>query len=129
MNLAYIRESFDTFFNKAGELSRQLAFAGIAIIWIFKTDEHTGIKIPGDLYTPLSLFCVGLLADLFQHLYGAVAWGIVLKICNKIHDNHQVKVSSVINIPTWFFFIFKVVSILLGHYCLLFFLLEKINFR
>jgi len=38
MNLQDYRDDFYTYSGKASDISRQLAFAGIAIIWIFKKE-------------------------------------------------------------------------------------------
>jgi hypothetical protein len=52
MTLGEIKESFYAISGQVSDLTRKLALAGIAIIWIFKT---TGTNnIPKDLYLPLS---------------------------------------------------------------------------
>jgi hypothetical protein len=41
----YQKDSYE-FSGKASEISRQLAFAAIAVIWLFKTDTPTGNDYP-----------------------------------------------------------------------------------
>ena len=126
MKLSYIRASFDTFSGKVSDLTRQLGLAGIAIIWIFKIDNKTGLTLPKELYLPLVSFCAGLLIDLLQYLYGAVAWGLILGTSKKTKDNDEIKVAEWINIPTWVFFVIKVLACLFAYVLLLLFVIHKI---
>jgi hypothetical protein len=48
------------FSGKASDISRQLAFAAIAVIWLFKIDTPTGnITIPPDLILARLFDCIG----------------------------------------------------------------------
>lgn len=38
--------------DKSSEINRQLAFAGIAIIWVFKTDSGGRQIVPNELFLP-----------------------------------------------------------------------------
>jgi len=127
MKLSYVRNSFDTFSGKVSDLSRQFAFAGIAVIWIFKVDNKTKYNLPIELYRPLYLFCFGLLTDLFQYVYGTVAWGIVLRVCKKYKENEEISIKRAINIPTWILFVFKVLFLLLAYYYVLNFMIVKFD--
>ena len=40
MKLSDYRETYYEFSGKASDVTRQLAFAGIAIVWIFKIEEY-----------------------------------------------------------------------------------------
>jgi hypothetical protein len=58
---------------KASDISRQLAFAAIAVVWLFKTDTPTGqITIPPDLIWPGILIVAALAADLLQYVAGSL---------------------------------------------------------
>jgi len=126
MKLTYVRGSFDAFSGKVSDLSRQLALAGIAIIWIFKIDNKVRFNLPNDLYWPLYFLCLSLLTDLFQYIYGTIAWGIVLRNCGKDEDDDNLKVSPRINTPTWILFMLKVLLLLISYYYLLKFLVNKV---
>ena len=52
MKLQGYRADFYTYSGKASDLSRQLAFAGIALIWLFKKDDAGRLSIPPDLVMP-----------------------------------------------------------------------------
>lgn len=59
---------------KVSELIRQFGFAGIAIIWVFKT-EAAGRQIIARGFLPAGLLLVlGLAADLFQYAAGVWIW-------------------------------------------------------
>ena len=65
MNLQDYRDDFYTYSGKASDISRQLAFAGIAIIWIFKKKvPATGLTVPSELILPGILIVLALGVDL-----------------------------------------------------------------
>jgi hypothetical protein len=67
--------AYDTYSSKASEISRQLCFAGIAVIWIFRTGDKTGgILFSNSLLWPLGGFVVSLAFDLLQYVAGAILW-------------------------------------------------------
>jgi hypothetical protein len=77
--LSHFREKEYYYFSgKASELCRNLAFAGIAIIWIFKVDK-TGMSIDKKLILPLISFVATLAFDLFQYLWGTIIWGFFVR--------------------------------------------------
>ena len=70
------RKDFYEFSGKASDITRQLAFAAIAVIWLFKTDAPTGeITIPPALILPGILIVASLAADLLQYVAASLIWG------------------------------------------------------
>ena len=62
---------------KASDVSRQLAFAGLAVVWIFKTDvKNGGPKIPTEFVPATIVLILALTFDLFQYVSATVVWGI-----------------------------------------------------
>ena len=107
------------------ELSRNLSFAGIAVIWVLKVGEQTG----GIIYTPalilpLFFFVLSLASDLFQYIYKTFIWGVLNKIYwEKYEDNdYEVEVSPWINTPTNIFFLIKIAAVVVGYVTLLHYL-------
>jgi len=49
------------------KLTRQLAFAGIAIVWIFKVNENGVVRMPNQLVWPTNFLCATLLLDFFHN--------------------------------------------------------------
>ena len=70
--LEEVRNIFYTYSGKASEIIRNLSLAGIAIVWILKTDDTQ--EIPQTLIYPLISFVLSLLFDLIQYLFGGVFW-------------------------------------------------------
>jgi hypothetical protein len=74
-----IKDAWDlhrTTYKQASDINRQLGFAGIAIIWVFKTET---MKIPGELIWPGILLVVALACDLLQHFIHSVIWHFYLR--------------------------------------------------
>lgn len=59
---------------KASEINRNLALAGIAVIWIFKVGEGPRQSLPAELVPPTLILVCGLAFDLLQYLVTAFAW-------------------------------------------------------
>lgn len=74
MILQDYRETFYTFSGKASDLNRQLAFAGIAIIWLFKKDNLAGLSIPRELLWPGVLIVLSLGLDMLHYVVASVIW-------------------------------------------------------
>jgi hypothetical protein len=74
MKLQDYRDTFYTFTGKASDISRQLAFAAIAVIWLFKSDEKGQLSIPNELVLPGILVVSALTLDLLQYCLGAGIW-------------------------------------------------------
>ena len=75
MKLKEYKDTFYYFSGKASDISRQLAFAGIAVIWLFRLNVIPP-KIPSDLLIPLALLVSALFFDLAQYGTGTIIWGV-----------------------------------------------------
>ena len=75
MKLKDCRETFYEFSGKLSDNARNLAFAGIAIVWIFKQEENGSYTIADGLKTAMLLFVVSLSLDLLQYIYQTIVWG------------------------------------------------------
>ncbi len=64
MKLSELLKSKFNFTTKTSDNNRKLAFAGIAIIWIFKKENNT---LSADLIIPFILFAISLLLDILQY--------------------------------------------------------------
>lgn len=115
MKIEEIRANSQTYSTKLSEICRQLCFAGIAVVWIFKVGgDSGGITYDGKLIYPLGAFILALLLDLLQYLYGDYAW---TKLGNSMDENNQAEkdVDSKINCPTTLLFYLKVMFVVLGY--------------
>ena len=76
MTLEEAREHYYSHSGQASSAARQLAFAGIAAVWILSTDNDLiPVEFSG-LLLPLLLFVSGIFFDLVQYYYLASFWGI-----------------------------------------------------
>jgi hypothetical protein len=80
-----VEDQISYYTQKAGDLSRQLGLAGIAVIWLFKISNQqvnasTQVLLPESLHLPLILIVVSLALDSFQYLLGIVIWGYIVAV-------------------------------------------------
>ncbi|WP_441004599.1 hypothetical protein [Pseudocolwellia agarivorans] len=103
-------------------VSRQLAFAGIAVIWIFVIKKDGQVTINDQLIFPLGCFVLGLTFDLLQYMYASAAWGYFNRqkeLDPNITKDTDFKAPRIINWPTILFFWGKSVSIIIGYMIIL----------
>ncbi len=123
MKLSKYRETYYDYSGKVSDVARQLSFAGIVVIWIFKTGDNTDLKVPSNLILPLALFSFALACDLLQYIMATVIWG-------SFHRYHEKKLTNLSEDPdltapyyfTWpitSFFILKLMSVIAGYLILL----------
>lgn len=72
MTLKEIREDYVRYSTNVSNICRNLCFAGIGVVWIFKVTNTT--TIPTQLYFPLLLFIVALGLDLLQYFVQTIIW-------------------------------------------------------
>lgn len=69
-----ICDQLDFFSGKASDNVRQLAFAGIAVIWLFKQDVSGQPHVPASYKWPAILLVLTLLFDFLQYGVATGAW-------------------------------------------------------
>lgn len=130
MKLAELRADKDYFTGKLSDICRQLSFAGIAIIWIFRVggNDSGGIPFAASLLTPLALLTVSLALDILHYLYASIAWSIYHRHKERTGTREDVefKAPPQINWPTNTIFYAKVLATVWGYACLLIYLYERI---
>jgi uncharacterized membrane protein len=90
VKISKIRDAFEEFSGKASEQSRQLALAGVAIIWILRVGTDAGdIKFSNALVRPLGGFALALGLDLFQYVYYTLLWGVINAVLRRRHKNDE----------------------------------------
>lgn len=76
MNVQQAREQYYTHSASASAVGRQLAFAGLAVIWIFKVRVADADRVPPDLLSVAALFATSLACDLLQYCAATLLWGV-----------------------------------------------------
>jgi hypothetical protein len=84
MNLKDCRESYYYNSGKASDISRNLGFAGLALIWAFRVAEGAGeAAIPNDLRWAGVFLVGGLTLDFLQYIGATLVWGAYHRIKEK----------------------------------------------
>ncbi len=125
--LSEYRDDYYFFTGKLSEITRQIAFAGIALIWIFKKSEKSEFLIDDELILPAILIVSSLAFDLFQYIYQSVTWSIFYTYHNRKNksEDKKIKAPEYLNYPSWVFFFLKVVLVLIAYWKIFTFLLDK----
>jgi hypothetical protein len=86
VDLAAAKTQYEQRSQKASEIARQLAFAGIAFVWVFSggnTSTGVRIHIPSDLLRVGLVLVAALTLDLLQYVWGAGSWGVFRRVHEK----------------------------------------------
>ncbi len=120
MKLSDYRETYYEFSGKASDVARQLAFAGIAIIWLFKVQQGDVPKIPNELVLPAITLSFTLAFDLFQYIAGTIVWGIFQwskeRQLEDLSQDPEIESSAKLKWPQFVFFILKLISLVLSYF-------------
>ncbi len=127
MKLKDARENYYDFSKKTSEIVRQLGFAGIALIWIFRAESNGKQIIPGNLIPAATLIVTGLAFDLLHAVVGTMVWGIYHRHKEKQGTKEQAEFLAPrwINWGTIFFFWAKTIVMVIAYIYLLRFLESK----
>lgn len=112
MNVKDYRETYYALSGKASDVSRQLSFAGIALIWIFKAEKGGPLAVPDALLLPAALFAFALALDLAQYVYGSLVWGSFARYYEGRRTPESIELSApmYINWPSLFCFWLKLAT-------------------
>lgn len=136
MTLKEIREDYVRYSTNVSELSRNLSYAGIGVVWIFKqTVTGRAIKttfmnsIPDELRWPLLLFVAVLILDLFQYVLQTAIWYPYYTKNKELHKNEReddvnLQEPEIYNILPWGFWIFKLIVVVVAYILMGLFLLK-----
>ncbi len=97
MNLKDCRQAYYDYSAKASAVARNLGFAGIAIVWIFRIGEGPHCKIPPELLPATLLFAITLGLDLLHYVSGTVMWGAYHRAKERSGLSEEVDFSA----PAW----------------------------
>jgi hypothetical protein len=123
VSLSEVREKYEDESGKASDLVRQLAFAGIAVIWVFSGSSLVAgrLHVPSDLIWPGILLVSALTLDFLQYATGASIWGGYGRILEKhdVADDEEIDYPAWINWPALLFFWGKQLLLLIAYGLLL----------
>lgn len=132
MKLSEYDKDYYAFSAKAGDVARQLAFAGIAVIWLFKIDASNATSLPKQLWWPAAAFICSLTADILHYLIQTMIWGRFAYVQRTKHGKTDDDVIP--DPPSWYLwpanllFYVKTVSVVTGFALLFHYLWGRIAF-
>ena len=128
MKLENVRENYQYFSQKTSEIVRQLGFAGIAVVWIFKTDVAGRPVVPAELMPAAKLIVIGLGLDLLHYVIGTLVWGIYTGIKERAGTKEETKFMAPrpINWATLLFFWAKIIVMVIAYIYILRFLASRL---
>lgn len=130
-NMGPLKEFRDYHYNyskQASTLSRQLAYAGIAVIWVFKTSADGQPSVPHALFWPGAFFIVALALDLLQCVTGSAIWSAFYNRHFKRLKNDEAEVIAPrwLKYPIYGFYFSKIGAVLVGYMFLLGYLVRNL---
>ena len=130
MNRQDCLQAYQEFTGKASENTRQLSFAALAVIWIFKPESAAGHYLFPGLLLWAGVFAVAALSfDFLQYGYGAAAWGCFHRTKERsgVSRQDEFRAPDWMNWPTNAFFIVKVISVIVSYVLLLVYLFKVVG--
>lgn len=123
----YKKDSYE-FSQLSSDLVRKLAFAGIAIVWIFKYDNPGDHLIPTELFKPLLFLIITLGLDLLQYLFPSFIWAIFYFYHEKkgMSPNYDLKASNWLSLPGWLCYYGKILFLIFAYYYISKFILKSL---
>ena len=131
MELKDAREAYKTNSLKAGDVARQASFAGIALIWIFKSQKEGVFVLHNDLLWPALFFVASLALDLLQYIGATLIWGYFHREKEKELGKDfkgDIAASKKLNWPAITFMWLKFVTVICGYAALLSYVLSVLKF-
>ncbi|HPL68020.1 MAG TPA: hypothetical protein PLG94_15920 [Smithellaceae bacterium] len=122
MKLSQYRADYYFFSGRTSELVRQFAFAGIALVWIFKTGPADFYKIPEKMIYAAGFMAACLMADLLHYVWSTFIWGnFHWRTERKLLREQASDKDPDIGAPRWFnrpalfFFCSKIILLAVGY--------------
>lgn len=121
MKLKDARELYYFFSGKTSDIVRQLALAGIGMVWLFRVGAVGAEKIPVALKIPLQLIVIGLALDLLHYAIATGVWGIFQrrKELAGTDENSEFLAPEALNYPSLALFVAKVACVIAAYVMLL----------
>jgi len=96
MKLRDAQSNYEAYTGKTSDITRQLGFAGIALIWIFRANSGQGYTIPAELLLPMVLILLALTADYLQYAVSGALWGTFRRY-KEVHEGQEAEFLA----PRW----------------------------
>ncbi|HEY7405863.1 MAG TPA: hypothetical protein VIB39_20225 [Candidatus Angelobacter sp.] len=129
MKLSGVRENYYFHSGKVSDIIRQMALAGVALIWVFKAEVQGQSRIPNDLMPAAVLIVLGITLDFLQYVSGTLMWAIWARKLEKEskQDDDSVALPDWINYPALVFFWTKIPTIVAAYVIFICFFWAKLR--
>ena len=113
MKVQDCRNAYEFNSGKASDVSRNLGFAGLALVWAFRVSSGESVTIPLDLRCAGVFLVVGLAMDFFQYVVATIVWGVYHRLKEKElgSSSKDFGAPGWINYPANAFFYLKLTAI------------------
>jgi hypothetical protein len=130
LKLQDYRNDYYTFSGKASDLSRQLSFAAIALIWLFKKDDAGQLTIPADLIVPGVLVVSSLTLDMLQYCFASIIWYCFYRSKENanVSEDAELDHSVWLERPTTLLFVAKIICVIVAYGYILVFFVKLLKF-
>jgi hypothetical protein len=117
MRLADARAAYTDYSSKTSDIVRQLGFAGIAVIWLFRDEVPDRVIVDRPLLWAGIFIIAALTFDLLHYVAGAIIWGSYhrRKELAGCSEDDEFEAPPVLNYPTLVFFWGKVALIAIAY--------------
>lgn len=131
MKLSEIRKDYEELSSLLSKYNRQLAFAGIGIVWLFRTTDKTGnTSIDSGMLMPVFCFVISFAFDLFQYLWLSLAWYIYYywgRKCKGKAEEDEMCEPEWPNVIAWLMYVLKVIALIAAYIYLGVYLYSKLK--
>lgn len=129
MNLKFAQDRYSYYSGKLSDIVRQLGFAGIALVWLFRSEVAGQWYVSAPLVLVATVLVAALALDFLQYVSGALAWGIFHRQKEKAKTKHDEEFEAPrwINWPAICFFWAKVSAIAIAYALMFRFLALKVS--
>jgi hypothetical protein len=125
MSVADARKHYEYNSARVSELVRQLGFAGIALVWVFRETGSNGPVLPRGLLGPGVLIVAALGFDFLQYVTAAGFWGAYARLKERA-DVEEFEAPAWINWGAIVLFWAKVIALLAAYGFLVRYLLTRL---
>jgi len=128
MKLAEIWQNYETYTKAASEGARSLSFGGIAVVWLFKAEQHGAIHLDRLVLSAGLCFVAALALDILHYICGVIVFQIFGNIRERKTSSAQnADNPRFLNWPLDLLFWAKLLAVVAGYVCLLVYLSGKLT--
>lgn len=119
MKQSEIREAYEELSGLLSKFNRQLAFAGIGIVWLFRiTDKSGDVTIDREMLAPILCFIISFAFDLLQYLWQSYVWYLFYwynRSYKKLKEDDETDEPEWPNVVAWVLFTVKVCALMAAY--------------